>query len=588
MACFSFSRRICLLVGSAASLLLLACSPQTTDDSADRALAALDVRPKPAAGDSDVLVTTHDDLVSAGLSLDELRGASPAPSDPEAPSADELRAMAFHTQFNSLSALRTADGLGTMTEAGLPRVAGVEIMTLRRVLGQDVPGQDHFARALLQIPDSFDEEAPCLVVAPASGSRGVYGAVPLAAPWALPKGCAIVYSDKAAGTDYFDFATQTGVELNGQRGALEETDPVFVPSDTAVSGPLVATAHAHSQINVEALWGEITLDAARWALGQLAARGNGLNPDQVTVIAAGLSNGGQAVLRALEADEAGIIDAVVSVMPNITPPQAPHLYEYAATAALYQPCLLGDADFAADLPFANPLLIGAGRNRCQSLAEAGLLDEASPQEARRVLSDLGFDPSSLSFSAAIVALDVWRAVLVNYSAAYLAAPADGMPCGFRFEAPEASLTEKQNWWASTSGSPPGNGVVLVDTMMAGHPTDRYFPGLRCLAELTDDRRLQAATAATRAKASWPHDIPVFIVHGQHDALIPAAFSSRPYVAQARANGMSVDYREISGAQHFDAFLNVLPGEHAWVPILPEGWAALDRAWSALEENAGRR
>jgi len=570
---------ITMVALSSASLMLIACSPQTNDDSMVVASDRVAVHQDPTASGSAVLVTTHDDLVSAGLSLSGLRRASPTPSDPEAPSAEELRAMAFHTQFNSLSALRTPNGMGAMADQGLPRVAGVEIMTLR-----GLPGHGLSSRALLQIPETFDDNMPCLVVAPASGSRGVYGGVPLAAPWALPKGCAVVYSDKAAGTDYFDFATQTGVQLNGQRAALAESEPVFVPTDTAVPGPLVATAHAHSQINVEAFWGEITLDAARWALDQLETRFDGLMRGRVTVIAAGLSNGGNAVLRALEADADGVIDAVVSVMPNITPPDTPHLYEYAATAALYQPCLLGDAEFAAGLPFANPLLIGAGRNRCQSLAQAGLLNEASPEEAGQVLSNFGFDQSSLSFSAAIVALDVWRSVLANYASAYLATPADAMPCGFRFEAPEASLAEKQSWWAATSGSPPGNGVILVDTMMAEYPTDRHFAGLRCLAELQNDSRLQNATAATRAQARWPHDIPVFIVHGQHDALIPAAFSSRPYVAQARANGMSVEYREIRGAQHFDAFLNVLPGDHDWAPILPEGWAALDQAWLALQEE----
>jgi len=549
-----------------ATLVLTACSPQD--------------RPRLAPSSSATLTKAHPDLISAGLALDGLRGSLPSPNEPLSPSANELREMAFHTQFNSLAALNTEDGLGAMTRQGLPEVAGIEIMTLRRL-----PGYDHDARALLQIPENFRIERPCLVVAPASGSRGVYGAVPLAAPWALPKGCAVVYSDKAAGTDYFDHATETGVQLNGQRVTAGKIELAFAPAHSSETAPLVATGHAHSQINVERFWGDITLDAAHWGLGQLERRFEGLAPDRVTVIATGLSNGGNAVLQALEADQEGIIDAVVSVMPNITPPDVAHLYEYAATAALYQPCLLADVEFAAGLPFANPLLIGAGRIRCQSLAEAGLLNEASPQEAGQVLNEFGFDQDSLSFSAAIVALDIWRIVLANYASAYLMTPADAMPCGYRFEAPEASPAEKQSWWATASGSPPGQGVVLIDTMMAENATDPHFAGLQCLYELKDEGQLQEALAATRARARWPHDIPVYIVHGQHDALIPATFSSRPYVAQARANGMSVEYQEVAGAQHFDAFLNVLPGDHDWAPILPQGWTALDRAWSALQAEA---
>jgi len=559
-----------LLTSLAASLMLIACSPPTMEDGPQR-----DSDPTASA----MHIAEYPDLVSAGLALEGLRGTIPVPDDLEAPSVAELRAMSLHTQFSSLSAIRTANGLGELTRQGLPKIAGVEIMTLR-----SLPGHDHSARALLQIPEGFDASRPCLVVAPASGSRGVYGAVPLAAPWALPRGCAVVYSDKGAGTDYFDHATGTGVQLNGQRVRSGDSELAFEPTDTAITGPLIAAAHAHSQINVEAFWGEVTLDAIRWALGQLGSRFESLRPDQVTVIATGLSNGGHAVLRALEADEAGLIDAVVSVMPNISPPDTAHLYEYAAMAALYQPCLLGDAEFAVGLPFANPLLIGAGRSRCQSLFEAGMLNEPSPAEAGRVLREFGFDQDSLTFSAATVALDIWRVVLANYASAYLKAPADAMPCGFRFEAPAASPAQKQAWWATASGSPPGNGVVLVDTLLDEHPTDPHFSGLRCLHALTNDERLQTSLAATRAEARWPHDIPVFIVHGQHDGLIPAVFSSRPYVDRARANGMTVDYREIAGGQHFDAFLNVLPGEHDWVPILPHGWAALDRAWSALQQE----
>jgi len=559
-----------LLTSLAASLMLIACSPQTMDSEA---------QPDPDPAPSAMRVTEYADLVSAGLSLEGLRGAIPLADDSEGPSVAELRAMSLHTQFNSLSAVRTDNGLGGLSRQGLPVIAGVEIMTLR-----PLSGHDHSARALLQIPEGFDASRPCLVVAPASGSRGVYGAAPLAAPWALPRGCAVVYSDKGAGTDYFDHATGTGVQLNGQRVRSGESELAFEPADTAITGPLIAAAHAHSQINVEAFWGEITLDATRWALEQLGSRFENLRSDQVTVIATGLSNGGHAVLRALEADEAGLIDAVVSIMPNISSPDTAHLYEYAAMAALYQPCLLGDAEFAAGLPFANPLLIGAGRSRCQSLFEAGMLSEPDSAEAGRVLREFGFDQDSLTFSAATVALDIWRVVLANYASAYLKTPADAMPCGFRFEAPGASPAQKQAWWATASGSPPGNGVVLVDAMLEEHPTDPHFPGLRCLFTLMNDDRLQASLAATRAEARWPHDIPVFIVHGQHDGLIPAVFSSRPYVDRARANGMTVDYREIAGAQHFDAFLNVLPGEHDWVPILPHGWEALDRAWSALESG----
>jgi len=536
----------------------------------------------------EILVASYPDLVSASLGLEGLSAPRPTPSDsnnPSTPTPEQLRAITIHTHFNALSAIQTNDGLGEFVQTGLPVVPGTEIMTWR-----PVADGAHRARALLQIPDGFANKASgdkaCLVVAPASGSRGVYGAAPLAAPWALAKGCAVVYSDKGAGSDYFDFQTQTGVALDGQRVGLDAGQALgFVPANPSVDGSLVATAHAHSRINVEAHWGEITLDAVDWAIEQLADYGIAARTD-LLIIATGLSNGGQAVLRALEADQDGLLDAVVAIMPNITPANTtantPALYEYAAMAALYQPCALGDQAFAANLPFANPLLIGFGPIRCQSLFEAGLLEEASPALAKQKLMELGFDDDAFAFSAANVALDIWRTVLVHYASAYLKTPADSMPCGFGLDAMDASEEQKALWWATGSGTPPGDGIVLKDTMATKRPADPHFPGLMCLADLIEDPALIASMEQTKAKAQWPNQVPVLIVHGQHDGLIPAVFSSRAYVEQAIDNGMALDYQEIPGAQHFDAFLNAVPNDERWRPILPHGWEALDKAWDRLQ------
>lgn len=572
------STKRALFIGLTATFLVTACggSEQTQTTPTDSSHAEQYVREQA-------------DLVSAGLGVAGLRAPRPEATNPMAPTADELRAMAFHTHFNGLSAINIPAGLGAFSDQDLPVVAGTEIMAWH-----PVNDSGHKARVLLQIPEGFNPQTPCLVVAPASGSRGVYGAVPLVAPWALPKGCAVVYSDKGAGTDYFDVATQTGVQLNGQRVALG-TDAAnqntlgFVPELTEqTNAPMnpVAIPHAHSQSNVEAHWGTITLSATDWAKSQLAERFSGLDTESLITLPAGLSNGAQAVLRAVEQDTQERFDAAVAIMPNISPPGVPSLYEYSATAALYQPCLLGDAEFAATLPFANPLLIGFGPVRCQSLAEAGLLDEATPQAALETLTSFGFDPDALMFSASTVVLDVWRTVLVNYASAYLKTPFDQMPCGYGFDASTVSAAQKASWWATGSGSPPGDGITLIDPQMATHPTDPHFAGLKCLHDLIKDDQLQASIAQTKAQAQWSPDVPVFVVHGQVDGLIPAVFSSRPYVEQARENGMPVDYQEIGGAQHFDAFLNALAADPRWQPILPHGWDALDRAWLAVQEKRG--
>ena len=558
-------------------VLLMGCTDQSTKNIANQENPA-----SPETLDTEIYVARYDDLVSAGLGLDGLRAPQPvAPaSSAESPTPEDLRTLAFYTHFNGLSAAKIPKGLGSFHDMGLPTVAGREVSTWR-----SVEGTSHKARVLLQIPDGFLAQSPCLVVAPASGSRGVYGAAPLVAPWALPKGCAVVYTDKGAGTDYFDLASNTGVDLRGQRRPVNSAELGFQPAVDQTSergnSSLVATAHAHSQSNVEAYWGLYTLEAARWAQSYLR-QNHGVEPGRpITTMAAGLSNGGQAVLRALEADENSLLDAVVAVMPNITPPAIPSLYTYASVAALAQPCLLGDAEFASALPFANPLLIGFGAIRCQSLHDAGLIDAPSPEAARAWLGSVGFDDDSLTFSASIVVLDVWRTVLANYASAYMKTAYDQMPCGYALDAQKATPLEKAQWWATGSGSPPHTGITLIDSQASVHPQDPHFAGLLCLYNLKDEPTLKASVEKIRARAQWSSTVPVFITHGQLDALIPANLSSRPYVAQAKEAGMAVTYQEIEGAQHFDAFLNLLPTDQGWTPILPYGWEAMDKAWEAL-------
>jgi hypothetical protein len=51
-------------------------------------------------------------------------------------------------------------------------------------------------RLMVQIPDSFDPTNSCVVAAPSSGSRGVYGAIATAGEWGLKHGCAVAYTNK--------------------------------------------------------------------------------------------------------------------------------------------------------------------------------------------------------------------------------------------------------------------------------------------------------------------------------------------------------------------------------------------------------
>ena len=527
-----------------------------------------------------------DDLISAGLGLEGLRAGRATLLQglevDDGLSAAQLRQLAIHAAWNGLSALQHEDGLGDLPAQGFPVVSGQEWHAFRWV-----GDSQHPSRVMLQRPDHFNAESPCLVATASSGSRGIYGAIPLVAPWALPRGCAVVYTDKGAGTDFFDFSTEMGVDLSGQRSAATSQVLGFAPkqaAETPEHRSLVAVPHSHSGDHPEAIWGLHVLDAIDWALGQLS-----LSAEETRIIATGLSNGANAALRAAEADPDGPrIDAVVAVMPNITPPGQAHLFEYALVAALYQPCLLGDLERSSDWPMMNPMMAAMGQLRCQSLVEAGLLDAPSPDEALGHLRAVGFDDDALWLSVPIVALDLWRSLVVNYASAYLRRGPFDMPCGYAIDADQASPLQRQLWWATHPGVPPAEGMVVVDSLAEG--ADPVLPGLLCLKALfeqedSEGADLRTAIDQTRASGEPGRDRPVILVHGGRDSLIPAAVSSRAYAAHAAATHPLLRYMEIERAQHFDAFLANLEARHEVAPILPHGWTALDQVWQMLSESA---
>jgi hydroxybutyrate-dimer hydrolase len=80
-------------------------------------------------------------------------------------------------------------------------------------------------------------------------------------------------------------------------------------------------------------------------------------------------------------------------------------------------------------------------------------------------------------------------------------------------------------------------------------------------------------------------LPLWVIHGAADGLLPMTFSSQPYVDWLQAEGRHPLYWKVPYAQHFDAFL-ALPGfGERHLPLLPYGYAALDRLWAHLYMGA---
>jgi len=546
-----------------------------------------------------VRVTNHrdnDDLLTAGLAGDGLRSALPPVfADPAQPTPADLRRRAIWSNWRGIADLSPGGGYGEIYGSLTP-VSGREFNALRTV-----PGASQPHRLMVQLPDGFDHEARCVVVAASSGSRGIYGAIALAGAWGLPHGCAVAYTDKGAGTDYFDRASGTGVALDGTRSA--GSDIAFSPPlATGDGGSPIMSKHAHSGDNPEADWGRHVKQAAQFALEVLDRSYPMQAPftfANTRVIAVGVSNGGGAVLRASE-DVEPWLDGVVAISPNVYAATGRPLFDYATEAGLLAPCAL-QADQFAQAPFAgfaalNPLTAQA---RCRNLRAAGLLQADTPAgqaaEALAILRGNGWNDGALMAAALSTAFDVWRAVGVTYAAAYARSGSAPMPCAARFVGvasdgtpAAATAAARAAWWADSSGIPPGAGLGLADGL-AEAGADPGFASARCLRGLWDGqgamaRRVIEGVQATQAGVPRA-GLPVIVLHGRDDGLIPLAFSAEPWLRAARAQQRNVRFWSVANAQHFDGFLGLPPLTAHYVPMLAYGYRALDRLWAHLREGA---
>lgn len=193
-------------------------------------------------------------------------------------------------------------------------------------------------------------------------------------------------------------------------------------------------------------------------------------------------------------------------------------------------------------------------------------------------------------AALSVDFDLFRALAVTYASAYGRYGVGEHPCGFGFSAQHPDFTarrataaERAAWWSDASGIPPGPGAGIVDPNRAS--PDFTLHGLQCLRALNDGdgtaaRRVREGIAATTA--GMPRKgLPVVVIHGVDDGLVPMAFTSTPYVAAAKASGADVRFWQVRNAQHFDGFLALPDYATRYVPLLPYVYAALDRVAAHL-------
>ena len=359
------------------------------------------------------------DLLTGGLGKSGIGAATaPAYADPLNPTALELRRNAIYSNYRGLVDYTAGGGYGVLYG---PNVDITGAATASEGL---IPGREYIATlddgsgkkrvtVAVQVPDSFNPAAPCLVLGPSSGSRGVYGAIATAGDWGLKHGCAVALTDAGKGIGLYDLSDDTVTQIDGTRAtraaagmlahfAADITDAARTTYNALFPNRL-ALKQVHSQLNPEKDWGNDTLASARYAFYALndrygtAADAVPFGPGNTTVIAGSASNGGAAVLRAAELDREGLIDGVVAAEPVTEMPTTTGygiafggsavavygktLADFTTYGNVYQPCAALAAPAAmTETSVFNYLALTAqnakAAARCSGLAAKGLLTGA--------------------------------------------------------------------------------------------------------------------------------------------------------------------------------------------------------------------
>jgi hydroxybutyrate-dimer hydrolase len=618
---------------------------------------AVAARIAPAWADDDrVLHTRYDgvtnDLLTAGLGKTGLGSAIPPGfADPLNPTAEELRRLAIYNNYRALIDPTPGGGYGTLygpnvTKDGevLPneegRIAGDEYIAFEK----DSHGRN--VTMMVQVPDSFKPSNACIVAAPSSGSRGVYGAIATAGEWGLKRGCAVAYTDKGTGTGAHDLQNDTVNLIRGERADASAAgrDSNFTADITdaqraafnAATPNRFAFKHAHSQENPEEDWGKNVLRSIKFAFSVLNDKFRHphvvINKRNTIVIASSVSNGGGASVRAVEQDADHLIDGVAVGEPNVNPtfdgrfsivqgggaPLFAHsrpLIDYITLVNVFQGC--------ADLAPANataPLNLAPSAQRCADLQVKGLLtattlaDQAT--EAQKIINDFGILPEQNLVQPGYWFANVPQSISVTYANAYgrfsvldnlcnysLGATVAGVP------APLAAANEAQIFGTS-NGIPPTSGVNLINNAAPGGPKEdrvstpnQNLDGALCLRSLATGKDATTGAPLTGVQRNQArridegvedvlatgrlHRTPAIFVTGRNDGILPPNFTSRAYFGLNNVvdgSLSSLRYYEVTNAHHLDSF-NQFAGYNAmFIPLHRYFIQAMDLMYDHLRNG----
>jgi hydroxybutyrate-dimer hydrolase len=589
------------------------------------------------------------DLLTAGLGKSGL-GNDQAPrfDDARRPTAEELRRSAIYNNYRALVDPTKEGGYGVLYGPNVG-VDGARTNSEGKIAGDEYIAFAHDAAGrkkvtmMVQVPSHFDPAKACIITAPSSGSRGIYGAI-ATGEWGLKRGCAVAYTDKGTGTGAHDLQANTVNLIRGERaGTMDAGDNSNLTAAltdaeraafNAATPNRFAFKHAHSQQNPEKDWGENVLESIRFAFHILQQKyGPRINKQTTIVIASSVSNGGGASLRALEADREKLIDGLAVAEPNVTPerkrrfsilqdgrpPFTAHsrpLIDYTTLINIYQAC----ANMAAEnATLSNP---GNGTARCESLKAKGLLTASAlaeqANEAQRIINDYGILPEQNLVQPAHWAFSVPQAISVTYANAHGRFSVADNLCAFSFDVPDTEIPLLNPEAAAaifgwSSGIPPvtpspqaplTSRVALINNAAPNGPTesgkstsDQNLDGALCLRSLAWDsgesagRRRQAARVArgvAQVRASGDlHGVPAIIVTGRNDAIIAPNHASRAYFGlnqMVEGKRSRLRYYEVTNSQHLDAFNRLPDYAKAYVPLHHYFIQALDLMYDHLRNG----
>jgi hydroxybutyrate-dimer hydrolase len=611
-----------------------------------------------ARADNDSVLHTHydgvsNDLLTAGLGKTGL-GSSTAPgfADPLHPTAEELRRLAIYNNYRALIDPTPGGGFGTLygpnvkadgtitTSEGL--IAGDEYISFEK------GGEGQNVTMMVQVPDSFDQTNGCIVTAPSSGSRGVYGAIATAGEWGLKHGCAVAYTDKGSGTGAHDLQNNTVDLIRGERAdaVVAGDDSNFTAALTsaqraafdAATPNRFAFKHAHSQQNPEKEWGENVLRSVKFAFQVLnqkfQGRGVVINKRNTIVIASSVSNGGGASVRAVEQDHDHLIDGLAVGEPNVNPkfssnftivqgggaPFAAHsrpLINYITLVNVFQGC--------ADVAPANsgaPLNAAPSPARCATLHAKGLLASTltadQGTEAQKILNDFGILPEQNVVQPGYWFANVPQAIAVTYANTYGHFSVLDNLCQFSFGATVSgtgAVTQLDSHleaeiFGTSNGIPPTGGVSLINNVAPGgakenrlSTPEQNLDGALCLRSLATDKDATTGAPLTGIAKDQArriaegvediiasgrlHGIPAIFVTGRNDGILPPNFASRAYFGLnnvIEGSSSRLHYYEVTNAHHLDSF-NAFPGYNSlFIPLHRYFLQAMDLMYDHLRRG----